>query len=254
MYNKIRIEREELYKSVWSTPLTKLAKKYNLPYLELKKVCTKLSIPLPEKNYWINKSLGKTNKITPLHEISENELSFYEIDLDDPKIMIKRNREDLSKSIAVPLTLTNPHPLIKKAKEHWTNPPKEYSHDSLRINVSKDLRHRALLILDTILKHLETKGYWFTFPAFSSATVAVNIDDIKIEIQLHEHSKRIEKIQESIFDYKYKYEYDGNLQLFFHGYYYDKKIQRNFSDGKTKKIEDKIPLFISNLEYAFQID
>lgn len=45
-------ERISLYEEVWTTPLTKLGKKYGLSDNGLRKVCKALSIPLPKAGHW----------------------------------------------------------------------------------------------------------------------------------------------------------------------------------------------------------
>jgi len=44
---KQQISRKELYQEVWSTPMTKLAKKYGISDVGLAKVCNRNNIPRP---------------------------------------------------------------------------------------------------------------------------------------------------------------------------------------------------------------
>lgn len=47
MPEKIQITRKELYEQVWAEPMTRLAKKYGVSDVGLRKRCLKLNIPVP---------------------------------------------------------------------------------------------------------------------------------------------------------------------------------------------------------------
>lgn len=49
---KITFTREELFKLVWSEPLSRLARKYNISDNGIRKRCKKMNIPLPRSGYW----------------------------------------------------------------------------------------------------------------------------------------------------------------------------------------------------------
>jgi hypothetical protein len=57
--------RDELYQKVWSEPMRKLAKQYEMSDVGLAKICRKLSIPLPGRGYWAKKTAGKRVKAIP---------------------------------------------------------------------------------------------------------------------------------------------------------------------------------------------
>jgi hypothetical protein len=50
MSNNIKLERKKLYKEVWTEPMSRLAPKYGLSDNGLKKICKKLSVPVPPEN------------------------------------------------------------------------------------------------------------------------------------------------------------------------------------------------------------
>ena len=56
----VRIQRELLYQEIWDESLTKVAKKYDVPYDKLRAACIKAKIPLPTQSYWGNLQAGKT--------------------------------------------------------------------------------------------------------------------------------------------------------------------------------------------------
>ncbi len=58
--------REEFYELVWTRPLTKLAKEFNLSDVALHKVCKKHGIPHPPAGWWAKQQAGHDVKRIPL--------------------------------------------------------------------------------------------------------------------------------------------------------------------------------------------
>jgi hypothetical protein len=48
----IRVTRDELYKLVWSTPISTASRRYGFSDNGLRKICKKLSVPTPPRGYW----------------------------------------------------------------------------------------------------------------------------------------------------------------------------------------------------------
>lgn len=57
--------REELYEKVWSKPVVKVAEEYGVSDGAIAKVCKKLSVPVPGRDYWAKKEHGHTRKPLP---------------------------------------------------------------------------------------------------------------------------------------------------------------------------------------------
>ena len=51
--------RQELFELVWSMPMTKLSKQFELSDVELKKICVKHQIPLLPQGHCTRKEFGK---------------------------------------------------------------------------------------------------------------------------------------------------------------------------------------------------
>ena len=60
------LSREHLYEQVWSIPMTRLSRNFNLSNLDLAKICEKHHIPCPPVGYWTRKHLGQPVKPIPL--------------------------------------------------------------------------------------------------------------------------------------------------------------------------------------------
>ncbi|MDF2800661.1 MAG: hypothetical protein K0S61_564 [Anaerocolumna sp.] len=70
----IRISRELLYKEIWEISVSGVAKKYNVPYAELLRLCKEIEIPTPQSGYWTKLSFGKSVERIPLPESSPMEV------------------------------------------------------------------------------------------------------------------------------------------------------------------------------------
>lgn len=62
----VRFECVALYEEVWTTPLTKLAARYGLSDVGLRKVCKAMDIPLPGVGHWAKAAVGKADPRPPL--------------------------------------------------------------------------------------------------------------------------------------------------------------------------------------------
>jgi hypothetical protein len=58
--------REELYRQVWTTPMSRLGTQYSVSGNGLKKICVRLKVPYPPRGYWAKLSAGKSVRQTPL--------------------------------------------------------------------------------------------------------------------------------------------------------------------------------------------
>lgn len=60
------ISREELYRKVWSTPVSHLAKEFDVSGSYLARICSALNVPRPPAGHWQKKAVGKAAPQTPL--------------------------------------------------------------------------------------------------------------------------------------------------------------------------------------------
>ncbi len=117
-----RISREELYEQVWSQPMSKLAKNYELSDVGLAKICKKLEIPIPERGYWQRKQHGKKVSrphLPPANGPSEAVIRINKrenLPVDQKQATEAESRiafEQLSENrIQVKSTLSSPHPYV----------------------------------------------------------------------------------------------------------------------------------------------
>jgi len=60
------MNREDLYALVWQTPLSRLAKRFGLSDVGLRKICRRHDIPTPPLGYWAKRMHGKPVNQPPL--------------------------------------------------------------------------------------------------------------------------------------------------------------------------------------------
>lgn len=62
----IKIGREILYNEIWEISAAGVAKKYNIPYAELLRLCKEVGIPIPPSGYWTKLNFSKKVEKSPL--------------------------------------------------------------------------------------------------------------------------------------------------------------------------------------------
>lgn len=264
------INRQELYKKVWETPITRLSKEYGLSDVGLAKICKKHNIPRPPIGYWARKAAGYNVKRLPLPP-GENET--ISITPNPYNRNTNKNREIVSimspsiqsaeEPIVVPDRLFSPHPLIKQTSEilinrqpndfGLVNPPKK---GCLDITVSKGSLRRALRIMDTIIKALEKLGYGVYL---ADGRTKTKIQEVPISFGISEKLTTKKKRPEDL-DLSGSYRFghsrfiedrapSGDLCLTIHEAedFYIYGYQQNWNDGKKSKIENRINSFIDGL-------
>jgi len=71
--NLAQLTRAELFEQVWSTPMRRLAQRYNLSDVGLAKVCRRYNIPRPPVGYWAKREVGKAPPRPLLPPLDEDE-------------------------------------------------------------------------------------------------------------------------------------------------------------------------------------
>lgn len=168
------LTRPELYEQVWTTPMRVLAKQYGVSDVALAKICKALGVPRPGRGYWMRKAAGKPVKQTPLPPLQpgvapERHLSQWrdppgDQELGDDVRTLLDREADPSMSIVVPGELHSPHPLVrasagnlrKHSKNHETA---RLEKECLDIRATRATLDRALLVCDTLIKALDTRGF-----------------------------------------------------------------------------------------------
>ena len=253
----IKINRQELYDLVWSTPMTSLAKKYLISDSALRKICVKHDIPLPKAGHWEKLKAGKEVEII---ELPANYNGSTEISLDlrkegeenlkgkqSPEEVLKDEIEsDPSLDIVVPDNLTKPHKLIVETKTaHFNNENRfsksftGYLRSPLNISATKHNYNRALRIMDTFIKAMEKRGHQFQL---KNESIQVVIYGEEFSIAIREKNKRIPKPKTKSWQ-EYDYIPSGilvfSLRISYHNI--------EWADGR-QPLENQVSKIIAKLE------
>ena len=266
------INRNELYEQVWSEPVSKLAPKYGLSDVGLKKICRKLNVPTPPLGYWtkiqhnirVEKTpLPKRKHVEPrIHTIHKSNLKS-EVDFE----FSEEVKEIISKfgSIKVSERLSSHHPLIRitldalsKAKPDKYGVLQNWRKKYLDVRVSAGLLKRALRIMNSLIKFFEKRGLEVSIGNEHESTGTwVMIFGEKIKFYLHEKSQRqdhvlTEKEKEEVkrwphtFTEKYDYISSGKLTIQIDSWS-SGGVRKSWSDGKKQRVENILNEFVINV-------
>ncbi|MGV8815644.1 MAG: hypothetical protein ACOH2D_16200 [Gelidibacter sp.] len=263
---KTTFTRQELYDLVWSKPVTHIAKDYSFSDNGIRKICKKYNIPLPNSGYWsklkFNKKVVKTKlpkqDDNPQISLEKTNPQLYAGDNPLSKLAIRKNEILQAKglNLIVPDQLSNPHHLIKSTKEYYkqveiARKKGGWGHDvdsskALSISVANNLYPRAFRFMDTLLKLLEKRGHKIESNKYSTKVI---IKGQSYSIRLMEKSRRIKRKSQYSWE-TFDLEPTGNLCLKIEDTYPNKE----WSDGKTKKLEDRLVDILAWLEIKGEND
>ena len=175
------VDRETLYREVWTSPVTDVAPRYGLSDVGLVKICHKLAIPVPSRGYWAKVRAGRLMKIPPLPVQKENAREDTGLrPLDEEQIAtralvksavdtVRESRRKVSTSPDNPLseTVREAHPLLQATAARlrrnggWDEEtrircaPKEV----LDLAVTGESLERAIELMTTLLDALQPLGF-----------------------------------------------------------------------------------------------
>lgn len=245
--------RKGLYDLIWSKPLTKIVNEIGCNYVDLKEICLKYNIPTPNGGHWMKLKHGKESLKKPLPKgenvvIKFNPKKKKEVTLDKFNSILHQSNLNFK----VPEKLSNPHPLVKKAKEvlknqkaGWYGKGKDiiYSEGKcISTEVTRDNIPKALLIWDTLIKILLLRGHKIS--EVKDSEFLILGEDFTIRVR--EILKRV-KVQDSRWEHTENIG-SGILSIKIHQGY----NQREWRDQKSKTIEDQLPSIIDKLEQLAQ--
>ena len=239
--------------------MTEIAKEYGVSDKAIAKICNKLNIPVPGLGYWRKIEVGQEIKKIPLPDVPPNFPTTHIIRKYEPEYPIEIPGEvqklidyenDPVNKIEVPRQRKWYHKIVKKTEmalylsfpraKFFTTKREEGVID---IKVSPQQSKRALRLLDTLIKELEKRNY---LVYVNERKLYVRILGVDIQFVLKEKSKKI-TLKEKPDSYSFN-EYDfvptGEFLLSIENIYLEQKIQRNFTDNKSGRVEEKLNDFI----------
>ena len=258
------VTRAELYEQVWAKPMLKLATEYRITATGLAKVCRKANIPVPPRGYWNKLKAGKpVMKRSPLPPGGDGRAK---ISIQpsrpspgiDPVVDARTAAEQqLENRIQVSDRARKPHPLIQDASAALSkarpdrvglagaNNSGNTTAPILDIVVSPAARHRALRLLDALLKALEARGY-----AVSAHGVTIEGEIVPLGVvEKQDRKLHVPTAAETAQKRQYPptripnwdYAPNGRLSIHTSAYvWWRKDLRKRWSDGRTARLEDML--------------
>ena len=194
------ITREELYDEVWSTPVSRLAPKYNLSDVGFAKLCRRCNIPLPPRGYWAKLEAGQKIERPPLPIVEdEGEIRVHVSDpaemamKEKARMEVEKHEAQLPK-IEVAETLRGCHQLVSTTNDAFQGAKKRedgllHSPDDSQLSllVSREQLRRSLLVMSALLKAFESLGHKV------SAGPKIEINGHSVTLSIREATVKVEE-------------------------------------------------------------
>jgi len=260
--DRIKLTRKDLYDRVWETPATKLAKELGISDVAIGKICKKLVIPKPPPGYWQRLEFGHKVERTPLPPAGRGVPNEVWIDPHEraaparplaPEVVALIESEAMPENrIRVADTLHHPHPLIRQTRKVIEKATPDlydmirHRYSALDIRVSKTTAHRALRIMDALLKALEARGHSVEFAKDGSGSTQVIVGKVKVRIRLSEKVNRTTR--EMTKEEKKKPPYSSDLWIYTPSgkltfeidEYTSEMGQKKWADKETSPLEEQL--------------
>lgn len=202
------VNREDLYRQVWETPMSKLAAEYGISGKGLAKVCDRLNVPYPPRGYWAKKAAGKpvvTLRLPKQKDGAPNSTVIWRPPPPaPPPVLPPEVEQKIAKltatkdTVVVSDRLLRPHKLVQK----WLDDREERRRTAKR---QPEPRLRAIMdpgectpaekrihrLCDALIKALERHGG--KVQENQRRELEVTFGDITIEFQLREKLKQVRR-------------------------------------------------------------
>lgn len=273
-YVTTRYERAKLYEEVWAEAVTKIAKRYGISDVALRKICKRLAVPLPPLGHWAKTAAGKRCPVPPLPSSSGPAVlirqRYVNDDADEPDTnhLVARRAFEASPDnrITVSETLDAPHPLVvatesafRHARHHDLHNLPTTDRRALDISVDPASLQRALRIMDALIKAMDARGMAVRIEHEGKRRTCLTLEGQVLAIRLVEVVSRterqptaselreIKKFGYTYFPNRYSYHATGMLKLGIIGEH-SGELQKLIADGKKERIESHLNEFVIKLE------
>lgn len=275
------VTRKELYEQVWSTPMSKLCKRYDWSDVGLRKFCVKCGIPTPKAGYWAKLQHGKKVTRPPLPILEGDDPNGAEVVLrvdDSVEVLDEATPEAIAREkkpenrIVVGDELVDPLPVIERTQKSLLSAKVEENglvrpkgKGCLAVCVAPASIDRAMRIMDALLKALHTRGIDGQCSDQSEVLNQFKVDGEPLIVRLDESLSRRERElspkerqerQKFTFLRKppeYEYFPSGILGLHVAGGI-GRHCRRVWQDAENRKLEASLNAFIAGLYRIAEAD
>lgn len=161
------VTREELYELVWSTPMIKVAEKFEVSGSYLARVCTELRVPRPERGYWAKLAVGKAPQRPALPDTRPGDPVSWSRTEGFPAPVVPKPRPTSKPRTSRPVRpVVGLHDLIRGAKAHFLASRKNdddllkpYKKLLVDLTASRAGLDKALVFANDLFNALESAGH-----------------------------------------------------------------------------------------------
>jgi hypothetical protein len=263
---RVELTREELYEMVWSEAMTKVAARFQMSDVALKKRCIKHRIPMPGRGYWRKVETGTVPKRTALPKLGNAQTIIFDI---QPSVMEAEGLSGVDQAfldyeVAHPINVGPKADRPDAATQAITRDlkgrqPDEYgalrsrSPDTFEVRFHPSSKDRVIAIIDALAKACRDRGFTFRDGKEGSrynGHLAIVADDIELRPLLEERMRRVPyrmtpqeeaRHRRGSFVYMrtYSYEPTGELTLKLEGVH-SSGFQTTWKDSRNQKIETRL--------------
>ena len=264
------LTRKELYDLVWSVPMMKLAKRFDLSDQGLVKKCKKHNIPRPLMGHWAKLAHGKTVKKTALPSNTDKRLELIEFKPKLKSLFSDSESKLLIKDIAfqIPKRVHSYHPLIKEYRKLKDNKLLDQYGRHIFRNTSIDLGlkvtpgtfNRACLFIQGIIKLFDSYGWTLEkdtgyrgdakYDAFVFVGEKLRFELIEPVTLIPAEITKLKKEDRYSWPRK-EYTPTGNLEFSIEGIY-GGGFQARWKDTTKVKLEDRLVSIVQGFRQAFE--
>lgn len=199
------ISRKELYDWVWSVPMGKISEDLGFKANQLKRLCEKYNIPVPENGYWSKLKFNKSVQKFSLKGNPDEKLDLSEALEQSPyQKILEEIMTDKKAPVKVPAKLSNPDILTINTINYWKDKKNKDIDENksliLPVYVEEENKKRALRFMDALVKLLRYRGFSFEKKYFQTRMV---LDGIELPLYLREHNKRVLNKESNYPSYNY---------------------------------------------------
>lgn len=263
---RITLTREEFYEMIWSEPMTKIAARFQLSDVALRKRCLKHRIPMPGRGYWRKVETGTRPKRIALPKVANAHPIIFDI---QPVAMGKDQvsivdqaflDHEAAHPIVVGPELVRPDSVTKAvSRDLKGQKPDDYgairsrAPDSFQVRLHPSSRDRVLAIVDALAKACRDRGFAMqdgkTGDRFNGHA-AIVVDGVALRPVLDERMRRASyRMTEEelarrrrgayVYTPTYSYEPTGELTLKIEGAF-GTGLQTSWKDTRHHKIETRL--------------
>ena len=254
----MKISREELYRRVWESPMTVLAKEFNISDVGLAKMCRRHAIPLPAVGYWTKVKHGKVDKRPPLPPLDGSS----EIQIDARQLRVPLAPQGM-KDLPLPTVLIEPDLPVEQLGRYTAASRKKLlgskpdasgflycrGSDFFQCSISKDSVEAACRLLDAIERALP-----LTDSKLVKGEKSVEVEHAAQRVSFHlkeQHTREEHVVRDKYYKgwegKEYKYTFKGTFSLEIEGYFEGRK---KWADGVRDSLNDKLGSFVQGLVVA----